>query len=297
MKKSGKIALVTAKAARQLDEDLEPLRFALEDLGASPKIVCWDDIGIDWSRYDLALLRSTWDYTSRLAEFLDWATQVASVTRLCNPFDVVCWNTDKHYLKDLVNYGVSVVPSFFIEPKDTVTELPDYDEFVIKPAVGAGSRDAQRYLSSHRNAALAHANRLLNDNRSVLVQPYLRRVYEYGETSLIFFSGKFSHAIRKGPLLKLDQDPTRALFATEHITARTPSPIELKTAEQALAALSSIFPNNKNPLLYARVDLILDQESTPRVLELELTEPSLFFAQADGSAQRFATAILSTTHR
>ena len=134
---------------------------------------------------------------------------------------------------------------------------------------------------------MKHAQRLLDARRSVLLQPYLDRVDEYGETALIFFDGVFSHAIRKGPLLRRGEDPTRALFAAEHITPRTPSADELRVARQTLAAMPFA-----PPLLYARVDLIHAADGTPRVLELELTEPSLFFAHAPGSAQRFAHAIL-----
>jgi O-ureido-D-serine cyclo-ligase len=122
----------------------------------------------------------------------------------------------------------------------------------------------------------------------VLLQPYLDRVDEHGETALIFFDGKFSHAIRKGPLLRRGEGPTRALFAAEHITPRQPDAAELALAERTLAAIP--FPQ---PLLYARVDLIHDANGSPCVLELELTEPSLFFAHAAGSAARFARAIFA----
>jgi len=103
---------------------------------------------------------------------------------------------------------------------------------------------------------------------------------------LIFFAGTFSHAIRKGPLLKRGEGPTRALFATEHIMPRTPSAEEIAVAERTLAAMPF------GELLYARVDLIHDDDGAPRVLELELTEPSLFFEHAPGSADRFARAII-----
>ena len=161
-------------------------------------------------------------------------------------------------------------------------------EFVVKPAIGAGSRDAQRYARARREDALAHVRRLLADRRSVLLQPYLDRVDEHGETALIYFGGKFSHAIRKGPLLKPDEGPTRALFAAEHITARTPQADELRLAEQTLAAIPFA-----QPLTYARIDLIHDTQYAPRVLELELTEPSLFFAHSAGSVERFARAVLA----
>ena len=289
------IALVTARAARGLDDDLAPLQTALQNAGADITVVDWDDANVDWAQFDLALLRSTWDYTERVAEFLAWAQRAGSQTRLLNPVDVIGWNTDKHYLRNLADAGVATVPSRFIEPgANAAAGLDDFlrhhaeGEFVVKPAIGAGSRDAQRYTRAQRDAALVHAQRLLDAGRSVLLQPYLDRVDEHGETALIYFGGVFSHAIRKGPLLKRDEGPTRALFAAEHISARVPEAGELRLAEQTLSAI----PFAK-PLTYARVDLIHDAQHAPCVLELELTEPSLFFAHAAGSAERFAKAVLA----
>ena len=291
---SQRIALVTAAAARDLDEDLPPLSAALAELQCAFQIVNWDDPAVDWSRFQLAVLRSTWDYTMRFAEFLAWAERASGQTRLLNPPGIVRWNTDKHYLAELGRAGVPIVPSSFIEPgEDAHAQLERFlkthaaAEFVVKPSIGAGSRDAQRHGRGEVAAALAHAQRLLDAGRSVLLQPYLDRVDEHGETALIYFAGQFSHAIRKGPLLRRGEDATRALFAAEHITPRTPSGAEVTIAEQTLAAM----PFDK-PLLYARVDLIHDAGGAPRVLELELTEPSLFFAHAPGSAQRFAEALL-----
>jgi len=289
------IALVTARAARGLDDDLPPLQDALRDAGSNIAVIDWDDADVDWSRFDLALLRSTWDYTERVEEFLDWAQRAAAQTRLVNPLGVVRWNTDKHYLHDLERAGIATVPSVFVESDDDAqAALDDFllrhasAEFVVKPAIGAGSRDAQRYARARREDALGHVRRLLADRRSVLLQPYLDRVDEHGETALIYFGGKFSHAIRKGPLLKPDEGPTRALFAAEHITARTPQADELHLAEQTLAAIPFA-----QPLTYARIDLIHDAQHAPRVLELELTEPSLFFAHSAGSVERFARAVLA----
>jgi len=287
-----RIALVTAAAARNLDEDLAPLETALRAAGVAPSIVEWDDAAIDWSAFDLAVLRSTWDYSMRQPEFLRWIDRISPLTTLVNPREVVRWNTDKHYLAQLAKAGVPVVPSTFVEPGEDASRALDAflatagEEFVVKPSIGAGSRDAQRYARGERDAALAHARRLLEADRSVLLQPYLGRVDAHGETALIFFAGTFSHAIRKGPLLKRGEGPTRALFATEHITARTPSADEIAVAERTLRAMPF------GELLYARVDLIHDDDGTPRVLELELTEPSLFFAHASGSANRFAQAII-----
>ena len=287
------IAIVTAVAARDLDEDLPPLAGALQAAAIRHSVVSWDDDGIDWTAFDLALLRSTWDYTQRLDEFLDWITRTATQTTLLNPQAVVRWNTDKHYLHELAQAGIATVPSVFIEPgHDPARSIADFllrqreAEFVVKPAIGAGSRDAQRHGRDEVAAAIEHAQRLLADRRSVLLQPYLDRVDEAGETALIFFAGQFSHAIRKGPLLRRGEGPTRALFATEQISARIPDNDELLLAKQTLAAMPF-----DEPLLYARVDLIRAADGSPRVLELELTEPSLFFDHAPGAAARFVQAI------
>jgi O-ureido-D-serine cyclo-ligase len=105
------IALVTARAARGTDPDMPLLLAALRAAGADAHEVDWDDDGVDWSRYDLALLRSTWDYAHRAQEFLDWAARVAEQTHLQNPLAVVRWNSDKHYLAELARAGVPVVPS------------------------------------------------------------------------------------------------------------------------------------------------------------------------------------------
>ncbi len=102
---------------------------------------------------------------------------------------------------------------------------------MIKPAIGAGSRDAQRYGREQAVEAAEHIKRLLDGNRSVLMQPYLASVDVAGETALMFFDGVFSHAIRKGALLQRDEGPTRALFAPEKITARTPGADELAVGQ------------------------------------------------------------------
>lgn len=290
-----RIALVSARAARDLDEDLAPLRDALAAAGAQVTIVDWDDEAVDWSGFDLAVLRSTWDYTNRLDEFLDWARRVDRATRLLNPFEIVHWNTDKHYLGELAGAGVAVVPSAFIEPgADPVAGLAAFldahaaAEFVVKPCVGAGSRDARRHGREDVTAAQAHVGHLLDAGRSVLLQPYLARVDDDGETALIHVEGRFSHAIRKGPLLRRGEDATRALFAAEHVQAREPSADEHDLAGRTLAAL----PRTRG-LAYARVDLIRADDGSPRVLELELVEPSLFLAHAEGAAERFAQALLA----
>ncbi|WP_146908353.1 ATP-grasp domain-containing protein [Arenimonas daejeonensis] len=279
-----KLALATAIGAFSLDEDLAPLREACAEAGIEAHALAWDDPTVGWARFDAVLLRSTWDYTGRLPEFLAWCERTAAVTRLWNPPGVVRWNTDKRYLGELARQGVPVIESHFLAPGDDPATLPDLEEFVVKPTVGAGSRDAQRYVRDERAAAIEHARRLLDQDRHVLVQPYLKAVDEQGETALLFFDGQFSHAIRKGPLLKHGQGPTRALFAAEHIQSRTPSAAEHEVAAKVLAALPF------DTLPYARVDLLPSADG-PQLLELELTEPSVFLPYGPGAADRFVAAL------
>lgn len=298
-----KIALVTAREARALDEDLPPLVEALRELGAGVDVPYWDDPQVDWASYDTAVIRSTWDYIDRIDEFLCWTERAGASTLLCNPPAVVRWNADKHYLRDLAAAGVSVVPSRFVEPgadpdhelaallsggNDAVSigTVGAFEEFVIKPAVGAGSRDAARYRRDETARAAAHLRRLLDAGRGALLQPYLSRVDDAGETALIHVDGHFSHAARKAALLRPGGGFVSGLFAPEKISACQPRADELEVAAAACAAIEG------GPLLYARVDLIQDGAGKPVVLELELTEPSLFFAQSPGSARNFAAALL-----
>jgi O-ureido-D-serine cyclo-ligase len=286
-----RIALVSARAARDLDEDLPPLLAAAAAAGVEAEVADWDDPAADWAGFDAALLRSAWDYTERLTEFLAWVERTAAVTTLLNPAPVVRWNSDKHYLRTLARQGLPVVASAFVEPdEDAAAALEQFlaqessAEVVVKPAVGAGSRDTRRHARATVPAMLAHMRTLLAARRSVLLQPYLPSVDRDGETALIYIDGSFSHAIRKGALLPAGAAATQALFAAEHITPRVPGADELEVGARIVGALPFA------TLLYARVDLIRAADGGPRLLELELTEPSLFFPYAPGSAARLLSA-------
>jgi len=288
------LALVTARAARALDEDLAPLAAALAAAGARAAIADWDDPHCDWTRFDAAVLRSAWDYHERLPEFFAWLERTARATLLLNPLPVVRWSLDKHYLGELARAGAPVVPTRYVEPgEDPGAVLADFlgsdpcRELVVKPAVGAGSRDARRHARGNRQEISDHMRGLLETGRSAMLQPYLEGVDRDGETALMFIDGRFSHAIRKGALLPAGAPSTAALFAPEDIGARTPAPDELAAGERILAAVPF------GTLTYARVDLLRDAGGVPRLLELELAEPSFYFAHAPGSAQRFAAALLA----
>jgi hypothetical protein len=271
------IALATCAQLPDLDPDDRLLRDALGDAAAVP---VWDDPAVEWEAFDIVLPRNTWDYTLRRDEFVAWAEHVGA--RLHNPPDVVRWNTDKRYLPELAAAGLPAVPTTVVAPGDALPPAP----LVVKPTVGAGTINAARHAD--HDAAAAHVAKLHADGHVAIAQPYIEAVEQAGETALIYLDGAYSHAIRKGPLLS--SEPKRAdggLFMTEDIAPREPSAAEHEAGERIMAWVTERF----GPLLYARVDLLPGPR--PALLELELTEPSLFFAHAPGSAERFAGAILA----
>ncbi|HSK95591.1 MAG TPA: hypothetical protein VK891_03160, partial [Euzebyales bacterium] len=266
------------------DEPL--LTAALRAQAVEADVVVWDDPTLDWASWDLTVIRSTWDYPRRPGEFLAWARHVDRVGAVLNPPAVLAWNSDKRYLTELAAAGVPTVPTAWFAPDEPVT-MPAGGSFVVKPAVSAGSQDTIRYSAGDHAAARTHARRLQAQGRAVLLQPYLARVDERGETALVYLADRFSHAIRKGPILRAEPETVGGLFAREDIAMRTPSEIERAVAEQALDAL----PFARSALLYARVDLLPGADGTPTVLEIELVEPSLFLRYCDPAAARFAAAI------
>ena len=282
---SPRAALVSAVVAMHLDEDLPACAAALTAAGIDHDVVAWDDPTVQWSAYDVLVLRSTWDYHVRYGEFLAWLDTVAAVTRVCNSPAMVRWNTDKRYLRHLQAHGVPVAPTVFHEPGGPVHVPPM--EVVVKPAVSAGATDTERYAADRHDEAVAHVERLLSAGRVAMVQPYLQGVEEHGETALVYFHGRFSHAIRKGAILVPDVGRVEGLYAEEDIRPRSPSAVELALGAQVLAAV----PPDLGVPMYARVDLVPGPDGAPVVLEFELAEPSLFVFTAPGAADRFAQAV------
>jgi hypothetical protein len=294
-----RIALATAAEFPDLDEDAAVLLPALAAAGLDAAAAVWTDDEVDWSSYDLVVVRSTWDYQERHPEFLDWARRVESVTTLANSADVLTWNTTKTYLRTLQEAGLPVVPTDWLDPGD-VFVVPEVGEYVVKPAVSAGSRDTNRYRAGdHDELAVAHAHGLMAAGRTVMVQPYLDQVDTYGETALFFFAGDFSHAVRKGPLLTPAMEPVSGAYKEETIEARTPTEAERDAAEQVLDALAAVAPASREKLVYSRVDLVPGPDGRPVLLELELAEPSMFLVhdgtKGTASAERFAAAIRAAT--
>lgn len=295
------VAILTQSAYLQLDNNdpyqcqiaLEEawLAQALRQLGLTVQRLAWDDPQQDWSQVRAAVFRSTWDYSERQAEFEAWLDQVALTTLLCNRYDLIRWNMDKHYLRDLAEQGVAIVPSVFLPPRQPVDLLAlaqrfGWQELVIKPTVSAGARGTLRLSLSQPVEAQQALDQALA-KEALLLQPFLPSVLSQGELSLMLIAGKVSHAIRKTPRegdFRVQDDHGGQVHAYH------PSAEEIAFAEAAVAACV-VTP------LYARVDVLRDEVNRLRLIELELIEPELFFrfnpVAATTLAQQIRTTLLT----
>jgi len=229
--------------------------------------VAWEAPGVDWSAFDAAWIRTTWNYVDHHAAFLEWVDRVAGMTELWNPASVVRWNSHKSYLLDLADRGIDVVPTTLVRggevlDLDRLLDERGWDEVVVKPAVGVGAVGAVRV----GRPAGARASSSSDVDR--LVQPLVPEVAA-GEVSLIAVDGRVTHAVRKIPA-EGDFRVHREYGGRE--VAHEPSRPELDLATRALAAVGA-------PLLYARVDCV-PTAAGPLLMELELIEPSLFLPLA-----------------
>ena len=239
--------------------------------GVDGEWVAWDDGAVDWSRFDAAWIRSTWNYTERHDAFVEWVARVDGLTALWNPAGVVRWNSHKSYLLDLAEEGVAVVPTVLVPAGQqldvgALLEERGWDEAVVKPAVAVGAIGAARVERGQRQvvAATSGADRL--------VQPLVREVAS-GEVSIVVVDGRVTHAVRKIPA-EGDFRVHREYGGREVV--HQPTAAELDLATRALAAVGE-------PLLYARVDCVPTAEG-PLLMELELIEPSLFLWLAPDTA-------------
>jgi glutathione synthase/RimK-type ligase-like ATP-grasp enzyme len=278
-----RLALVTSERGLLLDPDLALASAALREAGFAVEVVRWDDGSVAWDEYALAVVRSCWDYAWRLEEFLGWAARVPS---LRNDLSLLRWSTDKTYLRDLERAGLPVVPTVW--NPGTAGELPEAGEWVVKPSVSAGSRDTARW--SDPAAALGHVAELTAAGRTAMVQPYLSSVDDAGETAMLFLGGRFSHAVRKGPLLKRGEGVRQDRDSRGDLRRVAPTPQQRELAEAVHDSVGVLVPGAAPPL-YARIDLVEDAGARCVVLELELAEPSLFLPQAPDAVATLVRAV------
>jgi hypothetical protein len=280
------------------DVDLVPLRAALQALGFSVSVPSWRDSSVDWSLFDLAIMRSPWDYAEKLPGFLEWLDRASVATHVLNVPQVIRWNLDKRYLRDLDERGVQIVESHFCTTHDEVVAALagiDAERVVVKPSVSAGSRNTGLFDRADPRA-VALADLIIQLGKTVMVQPAIDSVARVGEIALVYFDGHFSHALAKGPILDLGGELLGGVYS-EQIGSAEATVAQLALAEQAMASMTALFlergvsESDATPL-YARLDLV-ETAAGPALLEAELFEPSYFVGTAEASEHRFATAVLA----
>ncbi|MCO5170700.1 MAG: hypothetical protein M9894_30590 [Planctomycetes bacterium] len=264
-----RIALATCLRLPEPDPDAPLLSAALAARGHAPALAAWDDPAVDWAGFDLVVLRSTWNYHRQPAAFLAWVDRVAGLTRLENPAPLVRSNAHKGYLLELAARGLPVTPTVLLRAGSD-TRLADvlaregWRDVVVKPAVSAGSYGTLRAASDDLARGEAHLAALLAVE-DALVQPFLTQVAAWGELSVVCIDGVPTHCVRK-----------RARFAGEDERAEPPGGLmgddAIELAGRALALAGA------ERALYGRVDMARDEAGSWRLMELELIEPSLFFA-------------------
>lgn len=251
---------------------------ALAAEGVTPEETPWSS-DADLTGFDLVLPLNAWGYHRAHARWLAkcaaWTTEGV---RLMNPASVLRWNADKGYLGRLWDAGAPAIPTVYVDrptPEDVVAAAARFgvDRLVVKPSVSA---------SAFRTILVSPGDPLDGGPQgAALIQPFLPSVGTQGEVSLLYFAGRFSHAVRKvarpGDFrVQPEYDST--------VTGYVPMADELAAAERVLEAV-------EEPLLYARVDFVRDLEDKPALIEIELIEPDLYLGYEPEAGARFARAV------
>ena len=268
-----------------LDED-RLLKEALEKDELKVHRTNWDNPYFDWSSTSYILFRTTWDYFERFDEFSAWLREVSNKTQLINQKELIYWNIDKHYLKDLSDQGIRIPKTTFIEAGDPAS-LKDYiaccgwEEFILKPAVSGGARHTYRFEKADYEQHSAIFKELIKVE-ALMLQEYQNKITSKGEVAFMIFGGKYSHAVLKKAKpgdFRVQDDFGGSLHDYN------PSNEEIEFAEKVISVCDPI-------PVYARVDVIWDNEDQLCVGEIELIEPELWFRRENTSAKRCADAIL-----
>ena len=256
---------------------IEPFRKAQIEWAAHP----WDEPRVPWSTFDLVIVRTTWDYYRRPAEFRAWIdARDADGTRLWNPPEVLRWNMHKAYLRDIAAMGIDVVQTEWLSDAVSLQELlreRGWERAVVKPAVSAAAFQTRAVTGTDDDQAFFEG---LVANGEVMVQPFLQEIVDEGEWSLVFFNSEFSHALVKSPATGDFRVQERHGGATRPATP----PADL------IAQTEKIVEATPLATLYARVDGVRSKTGF-KLIELEVLEPALYFEEGPGSAERFIDAI------
>ncbi len=260
---------------------------ALTNKGLNVTKKDWADPNFDWKSTKTILFRTTWDYFDRFDEFSKWLNEVSHLTQLINPAEQIKWNIDKHYLNDLTKKGINCVESHFIEKGTRITlaalhEKLGWQETVIKPTVSGGARHTYRLNPNNYDEHETIFSELIK-NEAFILQPFQKNILTKGEVSHIVFDGIYSHSILK-IAKKGDYRVQDDFGGSVHLY--TASKKEIEFAEKTTKACS--------PLpVYARVDVIYDNNEALAINEIELIEPELWFRKNDQAANQLANAIFS----
>lgn len=257
----------------------------LNRLGWNVEEIPWN-LDTDWDLFDVVVIRSTWDYQSRVQDFLRVLEQIdRSKAILHNSLNIVEWNIDKSYLRKIEDKGCLIVPTSWqdhltLEELRSMQERFDCEWIITKPLIGANADHIFKVNpsieSSELDAALLHYS-----SQPVMIQPFIQSVVDHGEYSLFYFGGQYSHSILKTP----KKDDFRV--QEEHggsLQLVQPESSLLKAGNDAMEKIGE-------SLLYARVDLVILPDGRPALMELELIEPSLYFNLDPDSPERFAEAL------
>lgn len=276
------ITLLTCEKRPELTPSDALLAAALQARGASVRVQPWSlFVPTDEA---LAVVRSTWDYYERAADFRAWLDRMdAAAAPLLNPIATLRWNLDKAYLRELAAAGAPLPRTHWLADPDP-TAIADllaaeqWDAAVVKPRISAAAHGTLRVSPTQLPdlPALEVAR-----EAGAMVQEYLPDVTGAGEISLLFFDGTYSHAVRKAP--------RTGDYRVQPEHGGSVTPYEADAALRATA--DAVLAACPGAPVYARVDLIPTQAG-PRLMEVELIEPDLFLDHDAGAAGRFADALL-----
>lgn len=256
-------------------------------LGWQTEVVSWRSTCVNWSDYDVVIIRSPWDYQDDMESFIAVLSNIEnSSARLENNLSVVQWNINKNYLKSLEDAEVQIVPTLWPETFDA-ENLTDYfthfstEQIVLKPRVSANADNTFWLTKENYQSKLTELSQAF-ENRELMVQPFITAICQEGEFSLFYFNGNYSHTILKTPAngdFRVQEEHGGSLFSV------TPESALKTAAQKTMQAISNLH----GELLYARIDFVRHQD-TFALMEAELIEPSLYFNMDDTSPQRFVDA-------
>ena len=275
------IGLVTCRTLPEPDPDEKLLSGTLAGAGVSAELIPWDDPSCRPSDYKLCVFRSCWNYVEDIDAFLRWLGHTERAVGLANSAEVVRWNIHKRYLCSLEAEGVPTVPTVFgwrgqtMDLREILAER-GWNDIVVKPAISAGSVRTRRFRPEQIGVGQQFLNELLR-GWDVMIQPYLSSIESRaGERSVIGIDGAWTHTVRKAPRFSGDEEiVSQAVEVTDE---------EAAIADRSLEAVPY-------DLLYARVDLMRDDEGQLRVSEVEAIEPSLFLSQSPVALERYVAAM------